>query len=129
MIEPKVCLLVDDDPDDQEVFLTALNDVSSSALCLVAANGDRALEILYNKETIPDFIFLDLNMPRMNGFEFLAALKKSNILRHIPVIVYSTTALPSQIEKVRKLGATDFITKTHKYQDLCALLRKYFGNQ
>lgn len=126
MGEAKVCLLVDDDPDDQEIFLTALNDVSSTALCLIASDGDRALELLRNKETNPDFIFLDLNMPRMNGFEFLSAMKKSNVLRDIPVIVYSTTVQPAQIEAVKKLGATDFFTKTYRYQDLCALLSKYF---
>ena len=128
MKAPKICLLVDDDPDDQEVFLTALGDVSSTALCFVAPDGDRALELLHNEETIPDYIFLDLNMPRMNGFEFLAAMKKSKILRDIPVIVYSTTSQAAQIEKVKKLGATDFFTKTYKYKDLCNLLKKYFGD-
>lgn len=128
MKEPKICLLVDDDPDDQEVFLTALSDVSSSAMCLVAADGDRALELLHNEETIPHFIFLDLNMPRMNGFEFLSAIKKSKILKDIPVIVYSTTSQSTQIEKAKKLGATEFFTKTYKYQELCDLLRKYFND-
>ena len=118
---------MDDDPDDQEVFLTALSDVSSSALCLVAPDGDRALELLHNEETKPDYIFLDLNMPRMNGFEFLAAMKKSKVLKDIPVIVYSTTAQPAQIDKVKKLGAADFFTKTYRYKDLCTLLKKYFG--
>ena len=128
MKEPKICLLVDDDPDDQEVFLSALSDVSSTALCLVAPDGDRALELLHNEETIPDYIFLDLNMPRMNGFEFLAAIKKSKILQNIPVIVYSTTSQPGQIDKARKLGATEFFTKTYKYEELRSLLRKYFGD-
>lgn len=128
MKAPKICLLVDDDPDDQEVFLTALNDVSETALCLVAPDGDRALELLHNDETIPDYIFLDLNMPRMNGFEFLTAIKKSKILKDIPVIVYSTTSQPSQIEKAKKLGASEFFTKTYKYKELCALLTKYFGD-
>lgn len=128
MKEPKICLLVDDDPDDQEVFLTALNDVSTTALCLVAADGDRALQLLHNEETIPHYIFLDLNMPRMNGFEFLAAMKKSRILRDIPVIVYSTTSQPGQIEKAKKLGATEVFTKTYKYHELCSLLKKYFGD-
>jgi CheY-like chemotaxis protein len=128
MTQPKICLLVDDDPDDQEVFLTALSDVSSTALCLVAPDGDRALEILHNQETIPDYIFLDLNMPRMNGFEFLAAMKKSKVLRDIPVIVYSTTSQQGQIDQVRKLGATEFFTKTYKYKELCGLLSKYFGD-
>lgn len=128
MKQPKICLLVDDDPDDQEVFLTALNDVSTSALCLVAADGDRALELLHNEETIPDYIFLDLNMPRMDGFEFLTAMKKSSVLRNIPVIVYSTTSQHAQIEKAKRLGATEFFTKTYKYKELCALLQKYFGD-
>ncbi len=128
MKEPKICLLVDDDPDDQEVFLTALSDVSATALCLVAPDGDRALELLHNEETIPDYIFLDLNMPRMNGFEFLAAMKKSRILKDIPVIVYSTTSQISQIEKAKKLGAAEFFSKTYKYDELCTLLRKYFGD-
>lgn len=127
MRRPKICLLVDDDPDDQEVFTTALNDVCASAKCVVALDGDRALEILHNDETIPDFIFLDLNMPRMNGFEFLAAIKKSKVLKDIPVIVYSTTSQPTQIDQVKKLGATEFFTKTYRYKDLCSLLRKYFA--
>ena len=129
MKQPKICLLVDDDPDDQEVFLTALGDVSSSILCLVAPDGDRALELLHNEETIPDYIFLDLNMPRMNGFEFLAAMKKSRILKDIPVIVYSTTSQKAQIEKVKKLGATEFFTKTYKYEELITILKKYFGDE
>lgn len=128
MKEPKICLLVDDDPDDQEVFLSALSDVSSTAHCLVAADGDHALELLHNEEAIPDYIFLDLNMPKMDGFELLTAIRKSKILRDIPVIVYSTTSQASQIEKAKKLGATEFFTKTHKYRDLCTLLRKYFGD-
>lgn len=129
MIEPKICLLVDDDPDDQEIFLTALSDVSSSVLCLVAPDGDRALELLHHEETMPHYIFLDLNMPRMNGFEFLAAMKKSSVLKDIPVIVYSTTSQQAQIEKVKKLGATEFFTKTYKYRELCDLLKKYFGDR
>jgi CheY-like chemotaxis protein len=128
MVEPKICLLVDDDPDDQEVFLTALGDVSPTALCLIAPDGDRALELLHNKETIPDYIFLDLNMPRMNGFEFLTAIKKSKILKDIPVIVYSTTSQQTQMEKAKKLGATEFFTKTYKYNELCLLLKKYFSD-
>jgi CheY-like chemotaxis protein len=127
MVEPKICLLVDDDPDDQEVFLAALGDVSDSVLCLIAPNGDRALALLNNKDTIPDYIFLDLNMPRMDGFEFLTAIKKNALLSKIPVIVYSTTTVQSHIEKAKKLGATQFFTKTYKYEDLCKLLRKYFG--
>ena len=128
MVEPKICLLVDDDPDDQEVFLTALGDVSPTALCLIAPDGDRALELLHNKETIPDYIFLDLNMPRMNGFEFLTAIKKSKVLKDIPVIVYSTTSQQTQMEKAKKLGATEFFTKTYKYNELCLLLKKYFSD-
>ncbi len=126
MKRPKTCLLIDDDADDQEVFLTALRDVSATAVCLIAPDGDRALKLLNEGKAVPDYIFLDLNMPRMDGFEFLVAVKESKSLRDIPVIVYSTTTHHEQVAKVKKLGAKEFFTKTYKYKDLCALLRKYF---
>jgi hypothetical protein len=55
-------------------------------------------------------------------------MKKSKILKDIPVVVYSTTSQKTQIEKVKKLGAIEFFTKTYKYEELCSLLKKYFGD-
>mgnify|MGYP003575936040 CR=1 FL=1 len=125
---PKICLLVDDDPDDQEVFLTALSDVSSTALCLVAPDGDRALELLHNEETIPDYIFLDLNMPSMSGWQCLAKLKNDSSLKNIPVIMYSTSSNPREKEIAIELGATGFVTKPTDFKVLTKILETISTN-
>ncbi len=72
--------LVDDDRDDQDVFLDVLKDISSSINCATAVDGEEALNILkYNLPQVPDCIFLDLNMPRMNGRQFLKTIKSIEI--------------------------------------------------
>ena len=72
-----ICFIVDDDEDDREIFAIALQDADKSYKCLTAINGKEALEKLKSDETlIPDFIFLDLNMPFMSGIQFLVEIKK-----------------------------------------------------
>src|ERR1051325_7487517 len=87
------CVLIDDDADDQDVFLLALEAVDKSIRCHIANDGVEALQMLsVGKGFSPDYIFLDLNMPRMNGKQCLGQIKKIDCLRNIPVIIYSTTA-------------------------------------
>ena len=69
------CLLVDDDPDDQEMFLAATKEVYPNLTCKVENDPQRALAILKSGNQIPDIIFLNINMPKINGFEFLIHLK------------------------------------------------------
>jgi len=69
-------LLIDDDEDDQEIFLSAMSEVSTSAVCTAESSARLALQKLENREISVDVIFLDLNMPIMDGKQFLAALKK-----------------------------------------------------
>ena len=83
--------IVDDDSDDQELFMEAVNEVDDSIKCVSASDCEEALELLKNRRMyLPDIIFLDLNMPRLNGKQCLAELKKQSHLRGIPVIIYST---------------------------------------
>ncbi|HTE29072.1 MAG TPA: response regulator, partial [Chryseolinea sp.] len=65
------CYLIEDDEDDQELFQTALEEVASTTECVVSMSADRALRALRKMDVLPDFIFLDLNLPGMNGFQFL----------------------------------------------------------
>ncbi len=109
---PKKCLLVDDDADDQEIFCIALKEVDTSITCVFANDGVRALEKLCSDSTfVPDNIFIDMNMPRMNGLECLAEIKKIERLKNTPVYIYSTSSDPKIIQASRELGATDFIVK------------------
>jgi CheY-like chemotaxis protein len=103
--------IVDDDTDDQDLFIEAVNEVDGSIQCLSASDCEEALDLLKNRKIgLPDMIFLDLNMPRLNGKQCLAELKKQAHLKHIPVIIYSTSSERRDIEETSRLGAAHFLT-------------------
>ena len=88
----KKFLIVDDDSDDRDFFCEALGEVMPDSGCYTAINGRRALKALENKEIdLPDLIFLDINMPVMNGWQLLTKLKETESYGTIPVIIYSTS--------------------------------------
>ena len=116
-------LLIDDDVDDQEIFSMAIEDSRSEAECIFAKDGIHALEQIHgNPEFIPDFIFIDMNMPRMNGKECLIELKKIDRLRNVPIFMYSTSSDPFNKSENIKLGATGFIVKPSDIKDLTSIL-------
>jgi CheY-like chemotaxis protein len=123
MLQNQLLFLVDDDTDDHEIFKSALAKVDEHLELLTATNGMEALNVLSTAETLPDYIFVDLNMPRMGGLQFLKAIKQTDSLRNIPVIVYSTSSNPGDIAKTKELGAVSFITKPSRFADLCSLLQ------
>lgn len=124
----KTLFLIDDDADDQEIFSAALNEVNPSIICYTAINGYDALNQLQTKVVVPDLIFLDLNMPRMDGMQFLKAIKQNESLAAIPVIVYSTSANPKDKKETNSLGAIKFITKKEQFCDLCNLLKSILNS-
>jgi CheY-like chemotaxis protein len=122
----KTCLLIDDDADDQEFFLHALTQIASDTFCIAASGANTAMSLLKQNKYQPDYIFLDLNLPEMNGFEFLELIKKDPDFKNIPVIIYSTSSLSNQKEKGISLGAAGFFTKSIRLNDVCTMLRGYF---
>jgi len=116
-------LLIDDDEDDQEIFLTAVGEISGSVNCQVYSDASEALTKLSLKKITPDVIFLDLNMPVMNGLQFLVAIKKNLDLKNIPIIIFSTSVHMATIELTKELGAMDYITKPDKYDTLVEILK------
>lgn len=123
MLQNQLLFLVDDDIDDQEIFKSALAKVDEDLALLTATNGYDALQVLSSVTKLPDYIFVDLNMPRMGGLQFLKEIKQSHTLKNIPVIIYTTSANPNDIAKTRELGAENFITKPSRFSDLCQLLQ------
>jgi CheY-like chemotaxis protein len=117
-------LLIDDDEDDQEIFMTAASEASHRVNCIALFDAREALQKLSDRELIPDVIFLDLNMPIMNGQQFLVEIKKQHELRHIPVIIFSTSSNRNTITTMKELGATDFITKPSLYDELVNILKQ-----
>ncbi|MEO7530925.1 MAG: response regulator [Sediminibacterium sp.] len=117
--ERKVFLIVDDDPDDCLFFIDAVKDIDLSFQCRIAINGEDALHKLRQEmKLLPDIIFLDLNMPRMNGMLCLTELKKDKYLKHIPVVIFTTSSNPKDINETHLLGAVYFITKPHDFEKL-----------
>lgn len=111
------CFLIDDDADDQEIFLSAIENIDPEIRNVTAFNGLQALDKLNSKEVTPDIIFLDLNMPLMNGLQFLKELFKNRKFSNIPVIVLSTTKDQGTIAETIQLGAKHFITKPDSFSE------------
>jgi CheY-like chemotaxis protein len=121
----KVVFLIDDDEDDREIFGEALSALEYNTRYVEAVNGLDALEKLQEPEfSRPDVIFLDLNMPKMDGREFLVAVKQLEDFRNIPVIIYSTSSNTGDIQFSMSHQAADFITKHHSISELIAELER-----
>lgn len=120
-------LLIDDDVEDHEIFLSAITSISEKLQCIAFTNAREALGKLVNKDLNPDVIFLDLNMPIMSGQEFLVEVKKREETQHIPIIIFSTSSNPSTIKLTKEMGAIDFITKPNRFDDLIHALKGVFS--
>ncbi|NML35624.1 response regulator [Chitinophaga sp. G-6-1-13] len=115
-------LLIDDDVDDRMIFGDVLKELVPDIIYNEAINGEDALTRL-EEGLVPDLIFLDLNMPRVDGKQFLAELRQIEHLRHIPVIIYTTSSHESDKKETRALGASYFITKPNSLHELNQLLK------
>jgi CheY-like chemotaxis protein len=116
--------LIDDDQDDQELFLMALEQIDPSLECTVHSDAKTALQAIRGAPAPPDVIFLDLNMPLMTGQQFLAELNKQTATSKIPVIILSTSSDQPSIDETRALGAERFITKPNNFKELNNILKK-----
>jgi CheY-like chemotaxis protein len=111
--------IVDDDMDDQQFLIEALTKNDRNIQCYSAISGKEAINNL-KKRIVPkpDAIFLDLNMPKLNGKQCLAELKRIPSLQHVPVIIYSTTSDKKEIQNTLLMGASYFIVKKSSFKDL-----------
>lgn len=129
MITTKKFLLTDDDKDDRELFSEALAAIDPGIVCHGAENGRDALRILDTPgQPKPDIIFLDINMPVMNGWELLHALKKDQSRNDIPVIIYTTSSEERDRQIAKDLGALCFVTKPDNFRLVKNILRVVVKN-
>ena len=120
-------LLADDDADDAEIFYEALCQVDPTSSFYRVETGVDILDYLYDKKNdTPHVIFLDLNMPGMNGKECLAEIKTRPGLKNVPVIMYSTSFQAEDIQETKALGAFEFITKPASVKGLTKILSDFF---
>ena len=118
----KQLLIIDDDVEDQEIFIEALREVDLAIECDTAISGEDAFDKL-SKRSLPQLIFLDMNMPKLNGKQVLRELKKNPATNGIPVIMYSTSFAPRDIDEITKMGAAHYLLKPSRFDDLCKALR------
>ena len=105
-------LLIDDDADDRKYFIEAVKEIDAGIQCVTAKDGEQALALLQQPGlTLPNFIFLDLRMPRVNGRQCLLQIKANERLKAIPVIIYTTSKEVQEAEDLQNIGAVHFITK------------------
>ncbi|HEX8039127.1 MAG TPA: response regulator [Chryseosolibacter sp.] len=119
-------LAVDDDEEDIEIFMEAVRDIDSSIVCMVARSADEALAILNSDMDLPAFIFLDVNMPKVDGNICLREIKKDKRFSNIPVIMYSTYTGKREMEAYRQLGV-GYLVKQNSYNELVNELRRVLG--
>jgi len=116
-------LLADDDADDKTLFCEALSEIDPDIICHTASDGQQALAILSDKEKKPNIIFLDINMPVMDGWQCLGKLKEHADHKNIPVIMYSTSSYQRDIDLALQSGAFCFFTKPSDYRELRSILK------
>lgn len=127
-IKPFVVLLVEDEPADAHLVKVALRENRLLTELHVAADGVEALEFLRRQgrhadAPRPNLILLDLNMPRMDGREFLAVVKEDGELADIPVVVLTTSDVERDVTASYQLCAAGFITKPVDMEQFTAAIR------
>ena len=105
-------LLADDDIDDCIFFKEALGELMISTDLTTVHDGEQLMQLLTNEiNELPHILFLDLNMPRKNGFECLSEIKQNSKLKDLPVIIFSTSFEQEVVNLLYKSGAQYFIRK------------------
>ncbi|OWP74745.1 response regulator, partial [Flavobacterium oreochromis] len=119
-------LLLEDDKIEVMKFNRVIKSLNLIHKVIEANNGVEALDILKNKEVLPDIIVLDLNMPKLNGIEFLKILKEDERLRYIPSIILSTSSNHKDLLECYKIGIAGYIIKPLKYEEYVEKVQSLF---
>ncbi|MFV0541160.1 MAG: response regulator [Aestuariibaculum sp.] len=116
-MKPLLLMLIEDDEIESIKFDRALSRLNRPYKTIQAKNGEEALKTLNETPSLPHLIIMDLNMPKMNGLEFLSALKQNSKLLHIPIIVLTTSENTDDVTEAYRQGVAGYIVKPLKYDD------------
>lgn len=117
-------LLVEDSPTDVKLFQVAAKKTRWISEVTVAADGQEGLDLLKAGGRLPHLVFLDLNMPRLNGLEFLELIKADSRLRRIPVVVLTTSSAPKDILAAYDRQTNCFLTKPPDFPGFTKMLEE-----
>ena len=115
----KFVLLAEDDDDDQKIFSDAIDEAGLKVKLEIFNNGITLMSFLNgNHELMPDILFLDINMPRKNGIQCLEEIRKNKRWDNLPIIIYSTSSYPPNIEETYSKGADLYFMKPNSFLKL-----------
>ena len=117
MVKKLSLLLIEDDEIERMKFNRVCQKNNISCIVNEAMNGEKALEFLHETQELPHLILVDLNMPKMNGIEFLKILKNNDRLKYIPTMVVSSSDNHEDVKKSYENGATGYLIKPLRLQD------------
>ena len=117
-------LFIEDDTIELMKFNRVLDLLKYRHQVIDSNNGFDAIQVLTTKGIIPDIIILDLNMPKINGIEFLSILKNDERLKYIPAIILTTSNNLKDIQECYKIGIAGYIVKPLKYDDYVKKIQK-----
>lgn len=115
--------LIDDDSEEAELLTDASQRISDSIKVQAFSDGKEALQSLKNAGSLPQLIFLDLNMPMISGKDVLKELRMIPSAVNIPVIIYSTTISPADMEETAPFNVKAWLPKPENFSMLCEQLK------
>ncbi|RYM33371.1 response regulator [Brumimicrobium glaciale] len=121
----KTCVLIDDDEDDQLIFQTVLNMHFPKYQLSAFSSFEKAEKFILSESKNIHSIFVDLNMPKYNGIDCLNFLRSQTEFQYKPIIIYSTSSNPDDVNRCLKNGATAFMTKPSRVNELVEELEVY----
>lgn len=124
----KKILLIEDERINAMAFQKGLARVSSSTELILHETAENAFAFLKSAADLPDIIILDLNLPKMNGIDFLKLIKKNEVLKKIPVIILTTSVNPQDKTDCFELQAAGYFIKPIDYFDLIRSVFEYWTN-
>jgi|SRR5580704_13027794 CheY-like chemotaxis protein len=123
MKENIVIFIVDDDEDDKKLFIASAKEIDERITFVTASDGQEALRFLKDEHNkLPDYIFLDLRMPRVGGKKCLEEIKGDQRLRDVPVFIYTTSTEVKDSIALKEMGAVHFISKPADPSDIYYIL-------
>ena len=122
--DPKLVLLIDDDPDELEIYNFAISSLPFPCSCILANNSDTVIQLVGNLK--PDLIIMDYSVPGKNGLEILEEIQTLPAVKNAPVVFCSTVMSDQIRDKALQAGATYCIKKFTELKDIVNLLRTIF---
>jgi len=130
-------LVAEDDADDAFLLQRAFGKLGITTSLKFVHDGQEAIDYLQGDgqfadrsfHPLPDLLLLDIKMPRLNGFQVLGWVRKQKTLRRLPVVIFSSSGEPADIDRAYDLGANSYLIKPHSSDDLLAVaqnLKQYW---